>query len=52
MTTCPKCDTEFEETPPWDSGQCPNCGKEYYWDEIETEEDWWPVIDWRSWDEL
>lgn len=57
MTKCPKCETEFEEQPPWDSGTCPECGKEYFWDEISAQDDegnWddWPVLDWRSWDEL
>lgn len=57
MITCPECKTEFEETPPWDNGECPKCGKEYLWDEIswkDAEGNWddWPVIDWRSWEEL
>lgn len=57
MTTCPVCKTEFEETLPWDSGNCPKCGKRYIWDEISYQDkdgnwDDWPVIDWRSWEEL
>jgi Zn finger protein HypA/HybF involved in hydrogenase expression len=52
MIKCPKCETEFEENELWDNGSCPGCGKEYYWDEIEDDEDSWPIIDWRSWDEL
>lgn len=57
MTTCPKCNTEFEEVPPWDCGSCPQCGKDYVWDEISwTSDDGiydsFPVIDWRSWEEL
>lgn len=52
MTQCPDCKTEFEETPPWDIGQCPKCGKEYIWDEIEADDDWWPVIVWDAWDSL
>jgi hypothetical protein len=52
MTTCPKCDTEFEAIPSWDSGSCPKCGKKYCWDEISFEDkdgcwDSLPVIDWR-----
>ena len=32
MITCPNCDTKFlQPNGPWDDGNCPTCGKEYYW---------------------
>jgi len=57
MTTCPKCKHEFEVTPPWDAGYCPKCNASYIWDEISWVDadgtyDSYPVVDWRTWDEL
>lgn len=56
MIQCPDCGTEFEETPPWDSGHCPKCEKRYIWDEMMVQEDdytdSYPTVDWRTWDEL
>lgn len=57
MITCPKCSTIFEANEPWDSGNCPACGKEYVWDEISYEDedgnmDDWSVIYWRTREEL
>ena len=40
---CPECLTIFEaET--WSDINCPSCGKEGYWDEMETEEDNWEIV--------
>jgi len=52
LERCPECETEFQASPPWDSGKCPKCGKPYYWDEMVTEDDSWAMLDWRSWDEV
>lgn len=57
VITCPKCSTVFEASEPWDSGSCPTCGKEYFWDEMSYEDEdgnWedWSVIYWRTREEL
>jgi len=39
---CIKCEHEFDAKV-WDSGKCPKCGTEFYWDSIwceEINEDW------------
>ena len=46
MITCPKCQLEFEEEEPWGDFECPACGHGYYYDEIDTDDDWWMVIIW------
>ena len=45
---CPICDTFVNTGDPWEwgSGECPTCGNEWYWDELYTEDNYWPVIDW------
>ena len=42
---CPHCRKEFEATE-WENGECPNCGKPYWWDEIVTDEDSWSFVLW------
>ena len=45
---CIKCEHEFDAKV-WDSGKCPKCGTEFYWDSIwceEINEDWiFPVFE-------
>lgn len=45
---CPFCDHEFE-VKTWYDGQCPNCGEEYWWDEMCTEDysDCWATVEWN-----
>lgn len=45
--TCPNCDTDFEAEV-WEPGECPQCGKEYYWEEFCTEDysDCWACVEW------
>lgn len=38
---CPFCKFEFQGKL-WDDGFCPQCGEEYYWDEITV---WWQRFD-------
>lgn len=52
-TSCPFCENEFPVELDWDSGKCPHCGEEYYWEEYFTEDysDSWATIYWQRWDE-
>lgn len=47
--TCPYCDTDFKGDR-WDSGKCPKCGKEYWWEEQCTEDysDCWSYVEWEQ----
>lgn len=47
--TCPYCDTDFKGDM-WDSGKCPKCGKEYWWEEQCTEDysDCWSYVEWEQ----
>lgn len=47
--TCPYCDTDFKGDM-WDSGKCPKCGKEYWWEEQFTEDysDCWSYVEWEQ----
>jgi len=44
---CPFCETEFQDQP-WEGGECPGCGEEYFWDEQYNEEtnDAWETLEW------
>lgn len=48
---CPVCKTKFEVLE-LESGSCPNCGNEYYWDEQCTEDysDCWSLIIWERYE--
>lgn len=45
---CPVCDTEVNTGDPWEwgSGECSTCGNEFFWDEISTDDDYWPDLVW------
>jgi rRNA maturation endonuclease Nob1 len=44
---CPACGAEFEAEC-WEEGECPKCGKEYWWDEecAADYSDCWPILEW------
>jgi hypothetical protein len=44
---CSVCDLDFEAYQ-WEDGECPNCGREYTWDEICDEDytDCWVIVEW------
>lgn len=46
---CPTCDLDFEGEV-WQSGKCPNCGREYWFDELRSEDgsEWWPIVEWEE----
>lgn len=46
---CIYCDIEFEGEL-YESGNCPQCGTEYYWDEFCTEDysDCWMTVEWEK----
>ncbi len=44
---CIYCDIEFEGEL-YESGNCPQCGTEYYWDEFCTEDDCWITVEWEK----
>ena len=50
--TCPSCNTEFEAED-WESGDCPGCGKAYWWEEMCTEDysDCWSYVEWEQYNE-
>ena len=45
---CPDCKKEFEGRM-WDSGECPWCKREYYWEEYCTIDysDCWAGVEWE-----
>lgn len=44
---CPYCEHEFYAKV-WKSGECPNCGEEYYWDEFGADYDYAGIVWERS----
>ena len=50
MIYCPCCKLDFEAEP-WEGGNCPVCGNEFWWDECCTEDysDCWPIVEWEKW---
>lgn len=46
---CPTCEEYFDDDKErYESGECPNCGREYYWEEVCNEDytDCFSYIDW------
>lgn len=48
-TECPKCGFEFEVSE-WYNGNCPACGKEYWWDAMwaEPEDEEYGILMWED----
>jgi hypothetical protein len=43
---CSDCEIEFERRM-WESGECPKCGREYWWEDYWDGEEEYSYIEWE-----